>query len=200
MKNWILKSSITGLLLAFFLLGPTMTEAQTPPQPKFTLIEFCIVVPLLVLATAAVICVVVHEHNKPWPTNSAPATNFPPPHQGTNQFGVWTNTFAANALHLEGPIACAEVSAMGYVDSNATNTVYFTNFFQLTITTGATPDQLRPLYVIKGWTSSNGRLFSYEDLNGNFLGSCYADWSSTPTAPPVGRQYETSRFVSFVSP
>jgi hypothetical protein len=197
MKRWIVTLALVWLMAA----PPVPAQQTPPPQPKFTLVEFCIVVPLLVLATAAVICVVVREHNKPWPTNSPPATNFIPPTTGTNQFGTWTNIVASNDLHLEGPIACADVSSMGWIDSYAgRGTVYFTNFFQLTITTGTRPDQLAPIYVIKAWMSSHGRLFSYEDLHGNFLGSCYADWSSIPQAPAVGRSFETQRFVSFVSP
>ena len=199
-----------SLMVALIALPFESNQAQQQPQPKFTLLELCIVVPVLGLATVAVICYVWHEHTQPWPTNSNQWSNSvpvqPDPPQ-TNEFGVFTNNFASAKVYLLSgpPIAAMDISSQGCCDTNATLrgggiAVMFTNLFQFTLKAGPSPDQLTPLYIVKGWLSAGGRLIEYEDPQGHYLSSSYAFWGSYPQAPPIGTGLERARFMTFVSP
>lgn len=209
-----MKSLITSLLVVALLALPfeSNAPAQTQPsQPRFTMLELCIVVPVLALATVAVICIRYRESHTPWPTNSNQftnstliQTNFP----GTNQYGVFTNSFASlrSVMLVDGPpVYTVDITDAGYCDTNLvargwTTNQMFTNAFQLTIKAGESPDNLQPLYVVKGWLSAGGRLLQYEDPQGHYLCSSYAFWGSYPQAPPMGTGLERARFITFTSP
>jgi hypothetical protein len=208
MKNWIIT-----LTLVWLMAAPPVPAQQQPPPPsgRFTLLELCIVVPVLALATIAVICIRYREAHTPWPTNSNQWSNAAPiqPNPGTNQYGVFTNSFASchTVFLLDGPaVYSTDLVGQGYCDTNATyraqgtNTVNFTNYFQLTVKAGERPDNLVPLYMVRGWTSTGGRLLEYYDPDGRYLSSTYAFWGSFPQAPPIGTGLERARFISYTSP
>jgi hypothetical protein len=198
------------LILALVALPFGSNQAQQPPQPRFTLLEICVVVPILAIMTVGVICYVVHEHNTPWPTNSNQFSNSVPVQPpGTNEYGVFTNSFASlrSVMVLQGPpIVSVDITDQGLCDTNAlarpnwTNSVIFTNAFQFTIKAGDSPNRLEPLYIVKGWLSAGGRLIEYDDPQGRLICSSYAYWGSYPQSPPLGTGLERARFMTFVSP
>ena len=209
-----MKTLVTTLLVAALLVLPfnsTAPAQSQPPQPRFTMLELCIVVPVLALATVAVICIRYRESHTPWPTNSnqwsnsAPVQPSPP---GTNEYGVFTNSFASlrSVMLVDGPpVYTVDIADQGYADTNLvargwTNNITFTNAFQFTIKAGERPDNLQPLYVVKGWLSAGGRLIQYEDPQGHYLCSSYAFWGSYPQCPPMGSGLERARFMTFTSP